>query len=41
MFAEVVAKTIDLYIENTIDIPKIVVLAKGTVTAGYERSILT
>jgi type III restriction enzyme len=34
-FAEVVAKTVDLYIENTIDIPKIVVLPKGTVTAGY------
>jgi len=33
--AEVVAKTVDLYIENTIDIPKIVVLPKGTVTAGY------
>jgi type III restriction enzyme len=34
-FAEVVAKTVDLYIENTIDIPKIVVLPKGTLTAGY------
>jgi type III restriction enzyme len=33
--AEVVAKTVDLYIENTIDIPKIVVLPKGEVTAGY------
>jgi type III restriction enzyme len=33
--AEVVAKTVDLYIESTIDIPKIVVLPKGTVTAGY------
>jgi type III restriction enzyme len=33
--AEIVAKTVDLYIENTIDIPKIVVLPKGTVTAGY------
>ncbi len=33
--AEVVAKTVDLYIENTIDIPKIVVLPTGTVTAGY------
>jgi type III restriction enzyme len=33
--AEVVAKTVDLYIENTIDIPKIVILPKGTVTAGY------
>jgi type III restriction enzyme len=32
---EVVAKTVNLYIENTIDIPKIVVLPKGTVTAGY------
>src|SRR5208283_4684628 len=33
--AEVVAKTVELYIENTIDIPKIVVLPKGTITAGY------
>jgi len=33
--AEVVAKTVDLYIESTIDIPKIVVLPKGIVTAGY------
>jgi type III restriction enzyme len=33
--ADVVAKTVDLYIENTIDIPKIVVLPKGEVTAGY------
>jgi len=33
--AEVVAKTVDLYVENTIDIPKIVVLPKGEVTAGY------
>jgi type III restriction enzyme len=33
--AEVVAKTVDLYIENSIDIPKIVVLPKGTITAGY------
>ncbi len=33
--AEVVAKTVDLYIDSTIDIPKIVVLPKGTVTAGY------
>jgi type III restriction enzyme len=33
--AEVVAKTVDLYIENIIDIPKIMVLPKGTVTAGY------
>jgi type III restriction enzyme len=33
--AELVAKTVDLYIESTIDIPKIVVLPKGTVTAGY------
>ncbi len=35
--AEVVAKTVDLYIENTIDIPKIVVLPKGAVTAGYRN----
>jgi type III restriction enzyme len=33
--AEVVAQTVDLYVENTIDIPKIVVLPKGEVTAGY------
>src|SRR5208337_1972691 len=32
---QVVAKTVDLYVENTIDIPKIVVLPKGEVTAGY------
>ena len=32
---EVVEKTVDLYVENTIDIPKIVVLPKGEVTAGY------
>jgi type III restriction enzyme len=34
-FAEVVAKTVDLYIDSTIDIPKIVLLPKGQVTAGY------
>jgi type III restriction enzyme len=34
-FAEVVAKTVDLYIDSTIDIPKIVVLPKGEITAGY------
>ena len=33
--AEVVAKTIDLYVDSTIDIPRIVVLPKGEVTAGY------
>jgi type III restriction enzyme len=33
--AEVVAKTVDVYVETTIDIPKIVVLPKGDVTAGY------
>ena len=33
--AEVVAKTVDLYVENTIDIPKIVVLPKGDMMAGY------
>jgi type III restriction enzyme len=33
--AEVVAKTVTLYIESTIDIPKIVVLPKGIVTGGY------
>jgi type III restriction enzyme len=34
-FAEVVAKTVDLYVEGIIDIPKIVVLPKGEITAGY------
>jgi type III restriction enzyme len=33
--AEVVAKTVDLYVESTIDIPRIVVLPKGEVSAGY------
>jgi type III restriction enzyme len=33
--ADVVAKTVDLYVESTIDIPKIIVLPKGEVTAGY------
>lgn len=33
--AEVVAKTVELYVENTIDIPKIVVTPKGEVTSGY------
>ena len=33
--AEVVTKTVDLYIENSIDIPKIVVVPKGEVTAGF------
>lgn len=32
---EVVAKTVDLYIEKSIDIPKIVVVPKGELTAGY------
>ena len=36
-FAEVVAKAVDLYIDSTIDIPKIVVLPKGEVTAGYRE----
>jgi type III restriction enzyme len=31
----VVSKAIDLFIENSIDIPKIVVVPKGEVTAGY------
>jgi type III restriction enzyme len=31
----IVSKTIDLFIENSIDIPKIVVVPKGEVTAGY------
>ncbi len=33
--ADVVAKMVDLYVESTIDIPKIVVLPKGEVRAGY------
>jgi type III restriction enzyme len=33
--ADVVTKTVDLYVENTIDIPRIIVLPKGEVTAGY------
>ncbi len=33
--AEVVAKTVELYVESTIDIPKIVVVPKGEVSAGY------
>jgi len=33
--ADVVAKTVDFYVESTIDIPKIVVLPKGEVTAGF------
>jgi len=32
---KIVSKTIDLFIENSIDIPKIVVVPKGEVTAGY------
>ncbi|TAM80991.1 MAG: type III restriction endonuclease subunit R [Acidobacteria bacterium] len=32
---EVVTKTVDLYVEKSIDIPKIVVVPKGEVTAGY------
>ena len=31
----IVSKTIDLFIENSIDIPRIVVVPKGEVTAGY------
>lgn len=31
----IVSTTIDLFIENSIDIPKIVVVPKGEVTAGY------
>jgi len=31
----VVSKTIDFFIENSIDIPKIVVVPKGEITAGY------
>ena len=35
MFPTSSAKTIDLFIENSIDIPRIVVVPKGEVTAGY------
>jgi type III restriction enzyme len=35
--AEIVEKAVDLYIESTIDIPKIVVLPKGILTAGYRE----
>jgi type III restriction enzyme len=38
--AEVVAKTVDLYVESTIDIPKIVVLPKGEVSSGYREFAL-
>ena len=31
----IVSKTIDLFIDNSIDIPRIVVVPKGEVTAGY------
>jgi type III restriction enzyme len=31
----IVSKTIDLFVENSIDIPRIVVVPKGEVTAGY------
>jgi type III restriction enzyme len=33
--AEVVAKTVELYVESTIDIPKIVVVPKGVVIIGF------
>jgi type III restriction enzyme len=33
----IVSKTIDLFIENSIDIPKIVVVPKGEITAGYRE----
>ena len=33
----IVSKTIDLFIENSIDIPRIVVVPKGEVTAGYRN----
>jgi type III restriction enzyme len=34
---KIVSKTIDLFIENSIDIPKIVVVPKGEVTASYRK----
>lgn len=36
----VVSKTIDLFIENSIDIPRIVVVPKGEVTGGYREFAL-
>ena len=33
--AEIVTRTVDLFIEKSIDIPKIVVVPKGEVTAGF------
>lgn len=33
--AEIVAKTVDTFIENSIDIPRIVVVPKGDVTSGF------
>jgi type III restriction enzyme len=33
--SKIVSKTIELFIENSIDIPRIVVVPKGEVTAGY------
>lgn len=35
--AEVVAKTIDTFIENSIDIPRIIVAPKGEITCGFNR----
>jgi type III restriction enzyme len=36
----IVSKTIDLFIENSIDIPRIVVVPKGEVTTGYRDFVL-
>jgi type III restriction enzyme len=36
----IVSKTIDLFIENSIDIPRIVVVPKGEVTGGYRDFVL-
>jgi type III restriction enzyme len=35
--AAIVAKTVDLFIESSIDIPRIVLVPKGEVTAGYRK----
>ena len=38
--ADVVAKTTALVVDNTIDIPRIIVIPKGTVTSGYRAFTL-
>jgi type III restriction enzyme len=38
--ADIVAKTTELMVNNTIDIPRIIVTPKGSVTTGYHQFIL-